>query len=221
MADKKITALTELTEPAGEDLVLIVDQNSGSPVSRRVTVNNIFGATTVGGTALSKLALNVAGTSDITSTGAATLTATAGLTVSGDVTLNTAAFSSTNTSFDVTTTTSDINAGTSITLDAPSINLTRAGGTDVSVTGTVEVSESIRAAEHLVLGSGSIPAFGVGVPAGVIVLPVNTEPTSQNADDYPVGSMLIGQTGGSYFLYIVTDVQNQTNAIKRIGFSNY
>lgn len=221
MADKKITALTALTEPAGEDLLLIVDDPAGTPVSRRVTLNDVFGATTVGGTPLSKLSLNVAGTSDITTTGATTITST-GLSIVSDVTLTSPVFSSTNTSFDVTTTTSDIVASTSITLESPSLVITEAGAADVavSVAGRVEATKTIRAQEHLVVGAGSIPTFGA-VPAGVIVLPVNSEPTSDNPNGYPVGSVLIGQTGGSYYLYIVTNVANQTNAIKRVGFTDY
>lgn len=220
MADKKITALTALTEPAGEDLLLIVDDPAGTPVSRRVTLNDVFGATTVGGTPLSKLSLNVAGTSDITTTGATTITST-GLSIVSDVTLTSPVFSSTNTSFDVTTTTSDIVASTSITLESPSLVITETGNdVAVSVEGRVEATKTIRAQEHLVVGAGSIPTFGA-VPAGVIVLPVNSEPTSDNPNGYPVGSVLIGQTGGSYYLYIVTNVANQTNAIKRVGFTDY
>ena len=220
MADKKITALTALTEPAGEDLLLIVDDPEGTPVSRRVTLNDVFGATTVGGTPLSKLSLNVAGTSDITTTGATTITST-GLSIVSDVTLTSPVFSSTNTSFDVTTTTSDIVASTSITLESPSLVITETGNdVAVSVEGRVEATKTIRAQEHLVVGAGSIPTFGA-VPAGVIVLPVNSEPTSDNPNGYPVGSVLIGQTGGSYYLYIVTNVANQTNAIKRVGFTDY
>jgi len=222
MADKKITSLTALTEPAGEDLLLIVDDPAGTPVSRRVTLNDVFGATTVGGTPLSKLSLNVSGTSDITSTGATTITS-AGLTIASDVTLTSPAFSSTNTTFDVTTTTSDIEAGTSITLDSPSLVITEpSADVAVSVAGRVEATKTVRAQEHLVVGAGSIPTFGAGVPAGgVIVLPVNTEPSADNIDGYPAGSVLVGETGGSYYLYIVTTSAIQANAIKRVGFTNY
>jgi hypothetical protein len=45
MADKKITQLTALTAPANTDLLLIVDDPSGSPVSKKVTLGDIFGET--------------------------------------------------------------------------------------------------------------------------------------------------------------------------------
>jgi hypothetical protein len=45
MADKKITQLVGLTNPSREDLLLIVDDPSSSPVSKKVTLGDIFGET--------------------------------------------------------------------------------------------------------------------------------------------------------------------------------
>jgi len=45
MADKKVTQLTALTAPTKEDLLLIIDDPLGSPVSKKITVDNFFGAT--------------------------------------------------------------------------------------------------------------------------------------------------------------------------------
>lgn len=45
MADKKITQLTALTAPANTDLLLIVDDPSGTPVSKKVKLGDIFGET--------------------------------------------------------------------------------------------------------------------------------------------------------------------------------
>jgi hypothetical protein len=39
---KKVSELTALTAPAGEDLLYIVDDPSGTPASRKVTVSNLF-----------------------------------------------------------------------------------------------------------------------------------------------------------------------------------
>ena len=44
MADKKVTALTAATSVAAEDLFMVVDNPSGTPVSKRVTAQNLFGA---------------------------------------------------------------------------------------------------------------------------------------------------------------------------------
>lgn len=41
MADSKLSALTELTTPANEDLLYIVDDPSGTPLSKKVTVANL------------------------------------------------------------------------------------------------------------------------------------------------------------------------------------
>jgi len=40
---KKITELTALTAPAAEDLMVIVDNPSGTPVTKYVTVGNFLG----------------------------------------------------------------------------------------------------------------------------------------------------------------------------------
>jgi hypothetical protein len=42
MADSKITQLTELATPANEDLLAIVDDPSGTPITKKVTVANVL-----------------------------------------------------------------------------------------------------------------------------------------------------------------------------------
>ena len=44
MADRKVTQLPTLTTTASPDLLLIVDDPTGSPISKSVTVKNFFGA---------------------------------------------------------------------------------------------------------------------------------------------------------------------------------
>ena len=43
MANKKITELTELTTPAGADIVAIVDDVAGTATTKKVTVTNLMG----------------------------------------------------------------------------------------------------------------------------------------------------------------------------------
>jgi len=45
MADTKISALTELTAPADADLLAIVDDPAGTPISKKITRGNLFNAT--------------------------------------------------------------------------------------------------------------------------------------------------------------------------------
>jgi len=44
MADKKVTQLTSLTTTAAPDLLMIVDDPNGTPVSKKITLKNFFGA---------------------------------------------------------------------------------------------------------------------------------------------------------------------------------
>ena len=54
MADKKVSELTALTTPNQKDLLLVVDDPSGTPVSKRITLKSLFGSvpanTTINGT---------------------------------------------------------------------------------------------------------------------------------------------------------------------------
>lgn len=52
MADKKVSQLTSLTTTAAPDLLLIVDDPNGTPVSKSITIKNLF-ATVPANTAFS------------------------------------------------------------------------------------------------------------------------------------------------------------------------
>jgi len=80
MADKKLTALSDHTTPLGADVLMVVD-TSGTAVSKKITLDNLFGTTTT--TALTNISLSSSGTTTLASTGALAITATAGATVTG------------------------------------------------------------------------------------------------------------------------------------------
>lgn len=44
MADQKVTELTNLTTAASEDVFYVVDDPSGTPVSKKITAKNLFGS---------------------------------------------------------------------------------------------------------------------------------------------------------------------------------
>ena len=44
MADKKVSQLDSLTTTAAPDLLMIVDDPNGTPVSKKITIKNLFGA---------------------------------------------------------------------------------------------------------------------------------------------------------------------------------
>lgn len=43
MADLKVTQMTSLAVPAGEDLLMIVDDPAGSPINKKVSLSTLFG----------------------------------------------------------------------------------------------------------------------------------------------------------------------------------
>jgi hypothetical protein len=45
MADKKVTQLTALTAPANNDLLMIIDDPLGSPISKKITIEDLLGST--------------------------------------------------------------------------------------------------------------------------------------------------------------------------------
>ena len=44
MADQKVTELANLTAAASEDVFYVVDDPTGTPVSKKITAKNLFGA---------------------------------------------------------------------------------------------------------------------------------------------------------------------------------
>ncbi len=62
MADKKVTQLTALTAPANTDLLLIIDDPAGSPISKKITVEDLFGKTS----AVTHTSMNFGSTGDAT-----------------------------------------------------------------------------------------------------------------------------------------------------------
>jgi len=42
MADKKVSALSAITNLSQDDLLLVVDDPAGTPTSKKVTVGNLF-----------------------------------------------------------------------------------------------------------------------------------------------------------------------------------
>ena len=62
MADKKVTQLTALTAPANTDLLLVIDDPAGSPISKKITIEDLFGKTS----GLSVTAINLTSTGDTT-----------------------------------------------------------------------------------------------------------------------------------------------------------
>tara|TARA_B100000131_G_scaffold74029_1_gene70267 strand:- start:429 stop:836 length:408 start_codon:yes stop_codon:yes gene_type:complete len=82
MADKKISELTSHSSPASEDLLVVIDDPNGTPVSKQITLKNLFGAVPAN-TVLNRTTVNANTTLNGTTT-----TITANLDSTGVTTLN-------------------------------------------------------------------------------------------------------------------------------------
>jgi|APSaa5957512535_1039671.scaffolds.fasta_scaffold259483_2 hypothetical protein len=109
MADKKVTQLTALTSPNDEDLLLIVDDPNGTPVSKSITVKTFLGA----------LPSNTAITGDLTVTANGSFTGsnvnfTSNVVVTGTATITQAVVASDRLTIKTSRTPSDNNATTQL-----------------------------------------------------------------------------------------------------------
>lgn len=85
MADKKVTQLTALTVPTKEDVLLIIDDPLGSPISKKITVDNFFGATSA--LTVNAISITASGTTAL-SANTFTLTSNNQLTLTKGVSIN-------------------------------------------------------------------------------------------------------------------------------------
>ena len=85
MADKKVTQLTALTVPTKDDLLLVIDDPLGSPVSKKITVDNFFGATST--VSVNAISISASGTSTLSANTFA-INSVNGLTVNTGITIN-------------------------------------------------------------------------------------------------------------------------------------
>jgi hypothetical protein len=123
MADKKLTALTALTDPVGTDVMMIVDDVTGTPVSKKIEVEDLFGAQTQ----LSVAKVDIASTTSLDlSSATANITAQFGATVTGTLTVTDAftvaangANITGNTTVTGTLTSTDTLTGTKVVLTTP------------------------------------------------------------------------------------------------------
>lgn len=77
MADRKITELAALAAPTGKDLLYVVDDPTGTPVSKKVSLHDMFGSvpanTSITGTAAVSGNTSLSGAKTVVSAGQITL----------------------------------------------------------------------------------------------------------------------------------------------------
>ena len=66
MVDKKITALTELTTPVAADVIAIVDDPAGSPVTKKITYANVESNLSITASQVSDFDTEVSNNSSVT-----------------------------------------------------------------------------------------------------------------------------------------------------------
>lgn len=80
MADRKITELTALTSPNQKDLVYVIDDPTGTPASKKMSLYSLFGSvpanTSITGTLTSSGNTAIQGAKTVLSAGQITLSAT-------------------------------------------------------------------------------------------------------------------------------------------------
>jgi len=80
MADRKITELAALTSANQKDLLYVVDDPSGTPVSKKISLYNLFGSvpanTSISGTATVSGNTTLSGAKTVVSAGQVTLSST-------------------------------------------------------------------------------------------------------------------------------------------------
>jgi len=86
MADKKVSELVTLNTASGDDLLLVVNDPSGTPASRKITVNNLFGNVVVSTTHKARTTFNA---NVIIATNS--VTATANVAITGGLSVNSTA----------------------------------------------------------------------------------------------------------------------------------
>lgn len=71
MADRKVTELTALTTPNQKDLLLVVDDPTGTPVSKNISLYNLFGSvpanTSISGTLTVSANTTISGANNVVS----------------------------------------------------------------------------------------------------------------------------------------------------------
>ena len=147
MADraKKVSELTSLTAASGDDLLLIVDDPSGTPATKNITVNSLFADRSIANTTFANVTVTdtaTIATAEIT-TSNTSIGTFVNITVTDTITADIGAFA--NVTATNTTTTDTLNVNNSATIQSASLNGTstiqNAQIADASISNQIDINK--------------------------------------------------------------------------------
>lgn len=185
---KKITELDALTAPALVDLLIIEDDPSGSPVTKKITVNNLLNSGLISANAYTPATTTVPGVIKVgdqlsinatgflnTNLNVANTTAHGTIKVGDQLSVNAIGFLNTNLNVANTIASGTIKVGNQLSVNATGFLNTNLNVANTTASGTIKVGENLS-----INATGFLNGTVIAIPSGVqrVITEGNTEITN-------------------------------------------